>query len=250
MKFGFQRELANELADFEANFRRRLSTWWEQLLPYTERLKDDMTWNVLPSMVLAVYRYLGLKPRLALDMANVFKTVYLGNRIYESVGDENEGQVHDQKLQFSILIADYLLGHVLKQLVDAQTDWLLDRFAGMIIDINEGLILKHKLHTPLEQALMKYEASLYGTAFLTAAELAGVDESTRILYRDMGLNCGMALGMIQTNSANSEIEPYIDRCETNFYAINKGFSPRSSILEKAIKEIHHYACRVEKAALV
>lgn len=249
-KLSFIRELDNDASEIDVRFRQGLLPWWEDLLPYIESLQEDFTWNALPPLVLAAYRFAGLNRQLGLAMANVFKTLYLANRVYCSVKDEEEGQVHDQQLQFSILIADYLFGNVLKQLVVAETSHLLNHFSAMVAEINEGLVEQHKLHMPVQETLAKTRAPLYATAFLTAAELAGMDEEKQCMFNRLGFNYGMAMELLQGGSYYKEAEAYYNETRHLFHRLNPVASAPIIPLEKVLTEMHLYGCDVEKAAVV
>jgi len=248
-KLSFIRELDNEVSEIDLRFRQGLLPWWDDLLPYVDGLREDFTWNALPPLVLAAYGSAGLSRQVALAMANVFKTLHLANYIYCLAKDEEEGQGHDQELQFSILIADYLFGHVLKQLVLAETAHLLKYFSDMVADINEGLVWQHKMGLSAQEVLIKTRAPLYTTAFLTAAELAGMDDENKLLYAKLGFNYGMALELLQDHHYYNEAETYYNECRQLFRRLNLD-SAGSIILEKLLTEMYLYSCDVEKAAVV
>lgn len=236
--------------EIDVRFRQGLLPWWEDLLPYVDGLKEDFTWNVLPPLVLAAYRLAGLSRSLGLAMANVFKTLHLANHVYCSVKDEGEGQGHDQELQFSILIADYLFGNVLKQLVSANTSHLLKNFSDMVADINEGLVWQHKMNVSPHEVLLKTRAPLYTTAFLTAAEMAGMDEENKILYTQLGFNYGMAMELLQDRRYYNEAEVYYNESRHLFHSLNLSPAGANIPLEKVLTEMHLYSCDIEKAAVV
>lgn len=249
-KLSFIRELDNEVSEIDVRFRQGLLPWWEDLLPYVDGLQNDFTWHVLPPLVLAAYRFAGLNRQIGLAMANVFKTFHFANHVYCSVKDEEEGQIHDQKLQFSILIADYLFGHVLKQLVTADASHLLCYFSDMMAEINEGLVWQHKIHISPQDVLMKTRVPMYMTAFLTAAELAGFDDEKKALYRKLGFNYGMAMELLQDGRYYAEAEAYYNESRQLFYRLNQNSVASSIPLEKVLTEMYLYGCDVEKAAVV
>lgn len=248
-KLSLIQELDTEVNEMEARFRQGLASWWEDLLPYMIRLREDFTWNLLPPLVLAVYKFAGVNRQLGISMANVFKTLYLANFVYSSVKDEEEGQDHDQEMQFSILIADYLFGHVLKQLVLADASHLLKHFADMVAEINEGLVMEHKLGVNSRQAMMKTRAPLYKTTFATAAELAGLDGDRKSIYQDLGFNYGMAVELLHHNRFYDEAEAYYNQSRLLMRRLNAN-NPVQNSLEKALIELHLFSCDIEKAAVV
>jgi len=249
-RLSFIRELDNELSDIDVGLRQQLLPWWNDLLPYIDGLKNDFTWNALPPVVLAAYKLVGLDRSLGLAMANVFKTIHLANCIYCSVRDEGEGQIHDQELQFSILIADYLSGNVIKQLVSAKTSHLLKHLSDMFANINEGLIWQHKLGVSPHEIVIKTRAPLYTTAFRTAAELAGMDEKDKLLYTSLGFNYGMALELMHECRYYNDAEAYYNESRHLFQRLNLSSATVNVPLEKVLIEMHLYSCDVQKAAVI
>lgn len=248
--FSFIKELDNEISDIEVGFRQELLPWWDDLLPYIDGLKDDFTWNALPPLVVAAYRLVGLDRSAGLAMANVFKTIHLANHIYCSVKDEGEGQIHDQELQFSILIADYLSGNVIKQLVLANTSHLLKQLSDMVANINEGLIWQHKLGVSPREVVLKTRAPLYTTAFRTAAQLAGMNEEDKLLYTNLGFNYGMAMEFMHERRYYNEAEAYYNESRHLFQRLNLNLAAVNVPLEKVLIEMHLYSCDVQKAAVI
>jgi len=249
MKLLLGREFDADIREFENFYRQSLAGWWEELYPYLNVLQDDLTWNLMPILVLSAYRYNGLNRQTSVSMAGIFKTVYLANYIHGLVADEDEGQKQNRELQFNILVADYLFGHVLKQLVDCGNYELLDLFSLMIAEINEGFVLEHKLNAGKLQSLAKTRGTLYSTAFLMAAKLAGRDESERQLFKELGYNLGMALELLKDEIMLAEAQHFIIRSESLFHEINQGNKP-GSLLERAVVEFHHCFYRPEEAAVI
>ncbi len=249
-RLSFIKELDNEISEIEVGFRQELLPWWDDLLPFIDGLKNDFTWNALPPLVVGAYRLVGLDRSTGLAMANVFKTIHLANYIYCSIKDEGEGQIHDQELQFSILIADYLSGNVIKQLVLAKTSHLLKHLSEMVANINEGLIWQHKLGASPREVLLKTRAPLYTTAFLAAAELAGLDEEDKQLYTSLGFNYGMAMELMQERRYYSDYEAYYNESRHLFQRLNLNLAAVNVPLEKVLIEMHLYSCNVQKAAVI
>jgi hypothetical protein len=193
MEYIFTKDIQSDLQEVETTFRNSLLPWWNDISAYVPQVDKDLGFKLLPAVVLNSYRYLGLEKELAIQMANLFKTIDFATRIHVLIKDDEEGQRHNQELQFTILIGDYIFGKVLKLLVETGTDHLLYMFASMIGKINEGLIIKHKLKSGLEQALIQTRAPLYYNAFLSAAKMANLASDTAENYGKVGHNLGAAL---------------------------------------------------------
>jgi len=250
MKFIFSRDLKYEILDVDKAFKKSLFPWWEDISVYLERLEDDITWNSIPVLVLSIYKFQGFDRSLTIQMANLFKMIYFANSIHAFVKDDSEGQEHNRELQFNILIGDYIFGRILKLLHEAKVDKLLQIFSEMICEINEGMVMKHKLSAGYKQVLAKTKASIYSTAFLTAAELSNVEDEEKELFRQLGYNLGMSIELPSNDASQNEIMEFINKSEYLFRELNQQKNAANSSLEEIIKEIHDMIYDIDKAAVV
>ncbi|MEQ8236152.1 MAG: hypothetical protein ABRQ23_05205 [Syntrophomonadaceae bacterium] len=185
-----------ELNTVNEVFIDTLKPWWDELQVYIPPMAGEMSYRAIPALVINAYHYLGLSRELGINMANMFKTIYFATRIHEMIGDDEEGQEHTQELQFTILIGDYIFGRVLQLLLETNTEQLLDMFAAMICEINEGLIVKYKSARSLEEILTVTRAPFYSYAFRSAAQLKGFGAEYGEAYGTLGYNLGMALELL------------------------------------------------------
>lgn len=250
MNLIFTRDLKTELADLEQVFKHSLLPWWDNIDNYVNRLKNDLTWTILPPVVMSIYKYTGHNRQLSIAMSNIFRNCYLAHRIHALIKDDEEGQQHDQELQFNILIGDYLFGYVLKALVDTRADSQVNDFSKMIADVNQGMLVKHKLNGSCAEVTEKTRAPFYATAFLTAAQLAGYDSEICRSYHQMGFHFGMSVEMGQDPALKQQAQFHVHECEKLFLKINKRNNISNSNLEKAIKDLHSLFCDMGEFAVV
>ncbi|MGS0764133.1 hypothetical protein [Syntrophomonas curvata] len=250
MNLIFTRDLKAELADLEQVFKHSLLPWWDNIDNYVNRLKNDFTWTILPPVVMSIYKYTGHNRQLSIAMSNIFRNCYLAHRIHALVKDDEEGQQHDQELQFSILIGDYLFGYVLKALVDTRADSQVDDFTQMIAEVNQGMLVKHKLNGSCEEVAEKTRAPFYATAFLTAAQLAGYDRETCKVYHNMGFHFGMSVELGQDPSLKQQAQFHVHECEKLFIKLNQRDNIANSNLERAIRDLHCHFCDLGEFAVV
>lgn len=226
-----------DLEEVNRVVRNRLLPWWDHVQVYICQAAQENTWNHLPAAVLAVYHYLGHRRDLAIKMAAIFKMVYLASSIHEAVGDDEEGQVYDQHMQFTILIGDYISGCILKMLVESGADHLLDVFADAIAQINEGMVMKHKLEVAPEQVISKTRASLYKAAFVCAARTSGVETEGLFWYAKLGFHIGMALETQSLAGLHPDmVSTHSKKSQDLFYLINQKGLTSSTILELLIRD--------------
>ncbi|MDD4775407.1 MAG: hypothetical protein PHG75_02765 [Syntrophomonas sp.] len=184
-----------DLAEVYRCFEQALQPWWDELRDYVPPVGEDIGFEILPIMVLNAYNWAGNTKRQAIQMTSLFRTINFANLVHLKVRDGEEGQKHDQVLQFTILIGDYIFGRVLKLLLETGAERLLDQFAAMIGTLNEGFVLQYSLEAEMETYVSRSRAPLYTNAFSSAARMQGWDSSLVSLYGDLGTNLGMALEM-------------------------------------------------------
>jgi hypothetical protein len=238
MKYLFSREINGDMVEVENSFRDNLLPWWNDIDVYYNYMQDDLTWKVLPAVVLSVYKHFDLNRSLAVAMACIFKTVYFSNSIHALIKDDAEGQLHDNKLQFAILVGDYIFGTVLKSLVRSGTTSLVGIMSDLICELNEGLVLQNKMNGDKTQVLEKTRAPLYGTSFLTAARLAGLNAEKQETYRQMGHNLGMSFELLADKQSLKEARPYLHNTEILMGRCNNYASKSGTVLDRVIRDLH------------
>lgn len=225
-----------EREEIDRMVQKRLSPWRDYVRASIEKAVGESTWDDLPAAVLAIYRHLGQHRDLAVRMAAIFQMIYLASTIHESVRDEEEGQIYGRDMQFSILIGDYISGCVLKMLVESNADHLLDIFADTIAQINEGMVMKHKLGSDLEQVIGKTRASLYEAAFRCAARTSGVKAGDQFWYAELGFYTGMVLETQSLAGLHPDlINGYSDKGRHIFSLVDHKGPPCSNILELLLR---------------
>lgn len=246
----FSEDVEASLIDVDNLLEKSLLPWWDDITSYKEHLQEDITWKVLPEVVLDVYKYFGIDRQLSIAMANIFKTIYFSNHIHSLVKDDEEGQKHSNDLQFTILIGDYIFGRVLKLLVENGVSELLAVLSNMICELNEGMVLQYKTDVKLHQALQKTRAPLYAAAFDTAAQLSGLEGEHKQLYQEIGYNLGMAIELSNENESGPEAKTYIHNAELILRHCHDFYNMQDNILEKIIKDLHVSICGVHNVAVV
>lgn len=235
MEYIFTKDIQSAIQEVEKTFRNGLLSWWNEISAYVPKVDNDLGYRLLPAVVLNSYWYLGLEKELAVQMANLFKTIDFATRIHVLIKDDEEGQRHNQELQFTILIGDYIFGKVLKLLVETGTDHLLTMFATMIGKINEGLIIEHKFKSGLEQTLLQTRAPLYYNAFLSAAKMAHLPPDQAENYGKVGHNLGTALELTFVHHQKGLGQSYLDNTKQLLKILNKNGNNQFKSLENLVQ---------------
>lgn len=249
MKVIFTKETKLELVEVEQLFKKSLNPWWDEISEYFIELDQEAIWNYVPSISLLAYKALGLERDLSISMTNMFKTVLFANMIHELISDEEEGQVHNQRLQFTILIGDYIFGRVLKLLLEAGAEELLPSIANMMVEINEGMILKYKYPHRQREALEKTKGSMYGYIFYSAANLAKLNEEKCQAYMKFGASLGIALELFKKGNFE-ELSGQFGIIESNLKYFIKLQKANHNIWENKIDELRTLFFNEKKVAIV
>ncbi|HPF21170.1 MAG TPA: hypothetical protein PLC88_07495 [Syntrophomonas sp.] len=232
----FARLLSAEMQQVEVLYQEGLQIWWDDLTALRECLQDDKSLQLIPAVVVLAYKQLDLDEKLTMEMASLFKTLYFANLIHHQVKDEEEGQIYDQALQFTILIGDYIFGRILKLLLDIGAVEVLDNLAGMICSINEGMVMQHKLGAAPMDIIKRGNAVIYETAFMTAGRLKALDEDALALYRRLGLEVGMAMELLNAG-ADLEARPFLEKSLALLKQFNHAYGMNHLVLQKWLQDM-------------
>ncbi len=220
MGFILAEETKSDVREMETEFRNNLQPWWDELSEYLPEPGDDVGFQILPIIVIHAYRWIDHERQLAVQMANLFRTINFANLIHLRIRDSVEGQQHSQDLQFTILIGDYIFGLVLKLLLATNAEKLLDQFSSMICTINEGFVLQYNLGADLEESISKTRAPFYANAFSSAARLKGWSSQDVQLYCNIGRNLGMALELTYVYDNRRRGIFYLDKAESLYQQLS------------------------------
>jgi hypothetical protein len=210
MVFQFSRNLSDEMKELDVLFHKSIEPWGQDMEIYLEWIEEDHTYRTLPSIVFSIYRGLGLNEEFSLSMDNIYKILYLSVFIHESIHDDEEGQEYNQEMQFSILIGDYMFGRIMALLLEIEADMLLPFFADLICEINEGMVRRYKLGSSRSEYIASSRASLYKSAFLTAACCAGKDMEEQISCQEAGHKLGIAIEFLNQEELRGAALPYLE----------------------------------------
>jgi hypothetical protein len=236
MNFAFTRELEVEINEIDLMYQKSLQIWWEDLASLRGRLQDDKSLRLMPAVVMLAYKYLDLDHTTSIDMASLFKTLYLANLIHKQVKDEEEGQLNNQDLQFTILIGDYIFGRVLKLLLEIGAVQVLDNLAALMCQISEGLVMEYKLKQNQLEVSKSGNVSFYAIGFLSAARLKGLNDESIELYEQLGFNIGLTMELLIIGNV-AQAKLYIEKSVDVLAAFQAKAGFANGCLDKLLQDL-------------
>jgi hypothetical protein len=91
---------------------------------------------------------------------------------------------------------------------------------------------------------------MYATAFETAGQLSGMKGILLENCRQLGLNLGMSIELMNCDISREEVLLYIHEAERNYKILNQYQRMVNSNLEAVINEVHSLLCNIDKVAVV
>lgn len=233
-------EVKNEMVGVNLLMNKSLHPWREQILPYLGGLDKDPHWHMIPAITALVHRSLGIGYHRTVYISTILRMAYLANHIHDRVRDDEEGQVHDKNLQFTILIGDYLFGVLLSLLSEIDSHYLVPSLAGMMAEVNEGHVIR-KVNgggrANLE-VLAREKASFYKNAFLTAAVTARLSEREKNIYQEVGHNIGMALAIEAEGLTYPAVAPYLEKVKSLWVSfLRERRNGNWNLVERLVEEL-------------
>jgi len=232
-------EVRDELLASKVLMDKNLGPWPLEIVSFFRELENDLHWQMLPEVTALVYRGLKVGFRCTVYMATIFRLAYLANYIHDMVRDDDEGQIHDRRLQFNILIGDYLFGRVLKLLSENDSQYLASTFAEMIVEINEGRVMRKMRGGNKKdlEIIAKEKASLYKNAFLTASMVANLPTAEQVIYQEIGNKLGLALGIESEKIPYVSSLSYLDEARSLLLLTSDASKDSLRLIDRLINEI-------------
>ncbi|NSW81991.1 MAG: hypothetical protein HPY90_01775 [Syntrophothermus sp.] len=235
-------EVRDELAASNVLMDKNLGPWPLEVVCFFRDMENDLHWRMLPQVTALVYRGLKVGFRCTVYMVTIFRLAYLANHIHDMVGDDEEGQGYDGRLQFNILIGDYLFGRVLKLLSENDSQYLARTFAEMIMEINEGRVIRKMKGGNKKdlEVIAKEKATLYKNAFLTASMVANLPAAEQLIYREVGNKLGLALGVEYEKLRHVSSLSYLEEAGDLLLLTSDDFKDELRLIDRLVNEVWNY----------
>ncbi|MGE5415491.1 MAG: hypothetical protein ACM3UZ_01770 [Acidobacteriota bacterium] len=203
---------------------------------FRKEVEKQMHWTALPALTAAANRHFGGGKDREQHLGAVFCVIYLSDRIHSLVKDVAEGQEHSLDLQFTIISGDYLFGRAMMLLTAINGYRLLGDFADLICMVNEGHTM-HKTSNDDLGIMAKETASLYSYGFYTAAVMAEASLAECDLFKEIGLNIGMAMTLAGKGKTAQGL-PYLEHARVLLASAENNSSDLSRVIDQLIIEFN------------
>lgn len=140
-------------------------------------------------------------------------------------------QIRGRDRQLVILVGDYLYAHLFFLLCEHDCLFLLEKFAGLIKEMNEGAVLRglleHTSHSPDDAAMVTILSKQYGFFFAECCQLgclfAGSKQSEAATLRQFGIKFGIAYGASEAGLGSEFSSLYLGQSLDLLNALPKAY---------------------------
>lgn len=176
---------------------------------------------IRPALVILSARIYGCAGKKARSLACVFQFTHMASVVHTSITEKDTDYTRENSdprdgSQFPVLVGDYLYGKFFSFLHNAGMINFLEPIAEIICGIHEGGIMKNKIKgkNPASDAyrevVRKETAELFAGCAAMGARLAGAGDQDQEKMGRLGMNIGMASGLMDRGAASKYTAAYLE----------------------------------------
>ncbi len=203
----------------------------KNLLIRTGHIKDyvnqDVSYlynNLRPALVLICHRLFSPANRQTVALAAVLQFIYMASQVHIRLSEDNPAEEKPANTgtgyQYPVLVGDYLYGRFFTTLCNAGIVHYLKNMAELICTINKNEVMDlnnpnlARTNPPAYHEVIRGEcAELLACGAYLGADLAGADNFTKDKLYQLGLNLGMAFGLLARNAPTIQINDYAGKAK-------------------------------------
>lgn len=185
---------------------------------------NHLDMNLRPAIVITACRLFGPVTRQAFALAAILQFIYMASRIHAGVKEGASGKERplENRLgyQYPVLVGDYIYGKFFTTLCDFGIERYLKSLAELICSINKSGI--HILRNPGMEHTEKQlyldvvrgeTAETFACGAFLGADLAGAAGRDKDYIFQVGLNLGMAYGLLERGATVKQVKEYLTAAE-------------------------------------
>ena len=201
---------------------------------------------IRPALVILSSRIYGYTGEKALYLACVFQFTHMASMVHRFIPEKDTDYIREDSdprdgSQFPILVGDYLYGKGFSFLYNAGISYFMGPIAEIVCKIHEGGILKNRIkgNNPASEVyrevVRKETAELFAGCAVMGARLAGASAGQQENMRRLGINIGMASGMMERGATAKFAVVYLEEAMAVLQDIPN--SEERYILEQIIRNL-------------
>ncbi len=176
---------------------------------------------IRPALVLLSSRIYGYSGEKAPCLASVFQFTHMASVAHKFIPEKDTDYIREDSdprdgSQFPILAGDYLYGKAFSFLYNAGMSNFVGPIAEIVCRIHEGGILKNRIkgNNPASktynEVVRKETAELFSGCTVMGARLAGASAEQQEIMGRLGMNMGMATGIMERGAAAKFAAVYLE----------------------------------------
>ncbi len=190
-------------------------------------VKQDVSYlynNLRPALVLICHRLFSPANRQTVALAAVLQFIFMASQVHIRLLEDRPGEEKPADTrtgyQFPVLVGDYLYGRFFTTLCNAGIVHYLKNMAELICTMNKNEVME--LNNPdlastdplaYHEVIRGECAELLACGAYLGADLAGADNFAKDKLYQLGLNLGMAFGLLVRNAPAKQINEYAGKAE-------------------------------------
>lgn len=213
---------------------------------------------IRPALVILSSRIYGYYGKKAESLACVIQFIHMASIVHKSIPEKDTDFIREDSdprdgSQFPVLVGDYLYGKYFSFLHNAGMIKFLGPLAHIICQIHEGGIIKSEVtvKNPASEAycevIRKETAELFAGCCAMGAKLAGASGHCQDSMKRLGLNIGMALGLMEGGGAAKYAAAYLK--DAMAVLNNLPDSPERAVLEQIVKHLSRHNTSVHRMVI-
>lgn len=185
---------------------------------------NQLDMNLRPAIVITACRLFGPVTRRVFALAAILQFIYMASRIHAGVKEGVSGKELplENRLgyQYPVLVGDYIYGKFFTTLCHFGIERYLESLAELICSINTSGIqilrnpgMEHTERQLYLDVVRGEAAEIFACGASLGADLAGANSHDKDNLYQMGLNLGMAYGLLERGATVKHVEDYLAAAE-------------------------------------
>ncbi len=216
--------ISNDLDMVQKLIHKNLFIRTNHIKDYVKQEVSYLDNNLRPALVLICHRLYSPANRQTVALAAVLQFIFMASQVHIRLSEDSPGEEKQTDIrtgyQFPVLVGDYLYGRFFTTLCNAGIVHYLKNMAELICIINKNEV--KDLNNPdlastdpraYHEVIRGECAELLACGAYLGADLAGADHVDKDKLYQLGLNLGMAFGLLARNAPAKQTNDYAGKAK-------------------------------------